>query len=473
MFSSIAQEKFYVHKEVDTDNNRETSSSFRSGSSYTTSTEDQATSKLSNGILRPGTPDHSECTKDDMAVSSRPSHQVDYLSHDWQEEDIWSSWRYIVMRRGDLSDSERLENAVWRTWMKAKYNLTTISPETLNWLKDHDITWLFGPLHSVPNPFDSTQTELSEVRLPKTDSHVKLDRKPILKKRSMSEEILQRSLSIALISKQARAAGKLQETGDNSHPRISFSWTEDLSQPFPRGQLDSASSSVTLATESSGTISPNGERKRTHFNKQVEQCIAVEVEGIYNYDNEPDTGRYGDDNDPDNGVMVKCRRTRTWPFFERDTLESKLAEGKTIAILPSTTIKNWEVYPEQVGTASKYSRSPVMPSSSQDNHRPAKQTQIFVDEERDQDSLDDIQLSPCTSWPSSPAEDTNSGLPRSLSSDSLCEEPVGMRMAPSGMLMPYGEEETLSADGILGRIIDTVNTARDIAHVIWTVGCRK
>jgi hypothetical protein len=133
MFSAIAQEKFYIHEEIDTDNNRETSSSFRSCSSYTLSTEDHATSRLSNGILRPGTLGHSECTKDDMAVSSRPSHQVDYLSHDWREEDIWSSWRYIVMRQGDLSDSERLENAVWRTWIKAKYNLTTISPETLNW----------------------------------------------------------------------------------------------------------------------------------------------------------------------------------------------------------------------------------------------------------------------------------------------------------------------------------------------------
>jgi hypothetical protein len=339
-------------------------------------------------------------------------------------------------------------------------------------LKDHDITWLYGPLHSVPNPFDSTQTELSEVPLPQTDSHVNLDRKPILKKRSMSEEILQRSLSTVLISKQARAAGKMQETAD-MHPHIGFSSAEDLSQPFPRGQLDSASSSVTLATESSGTISPNGERKRTHFNEQVEQCIAVEVEGIHNDDNELDTGRYGDNSDPDDGVMVKCRRTTTWPFFERDTPESKLAEGKTIAMLPSTTIKYWEGYPDQVGTASKYSQSPVMPSSSQDNHRPAKQTQIFVDEERDQDSLDDVRLSPCTSWSSSPAEDTNSGLAPSLSSVSLCEEPVGRRMTPSGMLMPYEEEVIPSADGILGRIIDRVNTVRDIAHVIWTVGWRK
>ncbi|KAF5256250.1 hypothetical protein FOXYS1_13284 [Fusarium oxysporum] len=490
MFSSIAQEKSYFHEEIDTDNNQETLSSFRSGSSYTISTEDHATSKLSNGILRPGAPEDSECTKDDMAVSSRPSHQVDYLSHDWREEDIWSSWRYVVMRRGDLSDSERLENAVWRTWIKAKYDLTTISPETLNWfvllgldmmsdlntyislrLKDHDVTWLYGPLHSVPNPFDTTQNELSEVPLPKTDSHVKLDRKPILKKRSMSEEILQRSLSTASISKQARAACKMQETGDCTH--ISFLSTEDLYLPFPRGQLHSASSSVTLVTESSGTISPNGERKRTHFNEQVEQCIAVEVEGIHNDDNDPDTGRYGDDSDPDDGVMVKCRKTRTWPLFERDTPESKLAEGKTIAMLPSTTIKNWEDYPEQGGTASKHSRGPFMPSSSEDNHRPAKQTQIFVFEERDQDSVDDARLSPCKSWPPAPAENTTSGLPSWLTSNSLCEEPVGMRITPSGMLMPYEEEEIPSADGILGRIIDTVKTARDIAHVIWTMGWKK
>ncbi|KAF5702850.1 hypothetical protein FMUND_13276 [Fusarium mundagurra] len=479
MFSSIAQEKLYFYEETDTDNNREKSSGFRSGSSYSTSTEDHATSKLSNGILRPGAPEDSECTKDDMAVSSRPSHQVDYLSHNWREEDIWSSWRYVVMRRGDLSDSKRLENAVWRTWVKAKYDLTTISPETLNWfvllvsdtmfdlntyislrLKDHDITWLYGPLHSVPNPFDSTQTELSEVPLPKTDSDVNLDRKPILKKRSMSEEILQRSLSTASISKQARAAGKMQET-------------EDLSLPFPRCQLDSTNSSVTLVTESSGTISPNGERKRTHFNEQVEQCIAVEVEGIHNDDNEPDSGQYGDGSDPDDGVMVKCRKTRTWPFLERNTPESKLPEGKTIAMLPSTTIKNWEDYPEQVGTASKHSRSPVMPSSSEDNHGPDKQTQTFVVEERDQDSLDDVRLSPCKSWPPSLAENTTSGLPSWLSSNSVCEEPVGMRITPSGMLMPYEEEEIPSADGILGRIIDTVNTARDIAHVIWTVGWKK
>ena len=82
---------------------------------------------------RPDTPDPTEHAEDDTAVSNKPSRQVDYLSHDWTEEDIWTSWRYIVSKRGEYSNSARLENASWRTWMKAKNNLKTISPESLNW----------------------------------------------------------------------------------------------------------------------------------------------------------------------------------------------------------------------------------------------------------------------------------------------------------------------------------------------------
>jgi hypothetical protein len=44
------------------------------------------------------------------------------------------------------------------------------------------------------------------------------------------------------------------------------------------------------------------------------------------------------------------------------------------------------------------------------------------------------------------------------------------------MLMPYeeaGPAASGSSEGIFGRVVDTVNTARDIAHVIWNVGWRK
>jgi hypothetical protein len=65
-----------------------------------------------------------------------PSRQVDYLSHDWTEPDIWSSWRYVRKEKaGYLQNAARLENASWRTWAKSKYKLKTITPETLNWYK--------------------------------------------------------------------------------------------------------------------------------------------------------------------------------------------------------------------------------------------------------------------------------------------------------------------------------------------------
>lgn len=111
------------------DDNLEPPRSPRTGDSYTPS-PDYASS---NDTPKPDTPEFPEHAEDDTAVSTRPSRQVDYLSHDWKEEDIWSSWRYIVNRRGEFPNSERLENASWRTWMKAKNNLKTVSPETLNW----------------------------------------------------------------------------------------------------------------------------------------------------------------------------------------------------------------------------------------------------------------------------------------------------------------------------------------------------
>ena len=60
--------------------------------------------------------------------------------------------------------------------------------------------------------------------------------------------------------------------------------------------------------------------------------------------------------------------------------------------------------------------------------------------------------------------------------DSDEEERSGLRRTPSGMFMPYEEdeeEEDIETAGILGKVVDTVNTAKDIAHVIWNVGWRR
>jgi fibrillarin-like rRNA methylase len=72
-------------------------------------------------------------SEDDTAVRKEPSHHVDYLSYEWREEDIWSSWRHIVEHRSVYGERSRLENASWRTWAKSQFKLRTVSPETLNW----------------------------------------------------------------------------------------------------------------------------------------------------------------------------------------------------------------------------------------------------------------------------------------------------------------------------------------------------
>lgn len=474
MFPSFAQEKFYVHPEIRPDDNLEPPPSPRSGDSYTVSpVEHDSYDESSDNTSRADSPDRSEHAEDDTAVSSRPSRQVDYLSHEWREEDIWSSWRYIVTRRGEFANSARLENASWRTWMKAKNNLKTISPESLNWLKDCDVTWLYGPLQSGNKSVHSTQTEPNSVCLSKTDSLINLSKKPILKKRSMSEVMLQRSLSTASLLKQATAAVKAQETRGILRPHLGRSNTDYLAYPLSSRRL-SGNSSAIASTESSGITSPSVERKHIHFNEQVEQCIAVDVKGEDEEVEEIDD-HHDDSSDSDDGVMMKRVRTKKRPMARRGTIRAKSSEGKIIAKLPSTTLKYREDTPEPKETAMKHSRSPIMsPSSSQETLRPSKHSsRFFFGEEDEEDSFDDALLSPASGCWSPPTEGNSGGLSRSISSGSLSEEPAGMRRTPSGMFMPFEEGESSNNEGIFGRVIDSVNTARDIAHVIWNVGWRK
>jgi hypothetical protein len=310
------------------------------------------------------------------------------------------------------------------------------------------------------------------VSLSKADSLLNPNKKPILKKRSMSEVMLQRSLSTASLLKQATAAVKAQETRGILRLHLGRSSTDYFAYPFASYRLDGESSSVAPSVKSSRIISPSFERKHIHFNEQVEQCIAVEVKDNKDMVND----HYGFDSDLDDGVMIKRVKIKKRPISRRKILKSKLAaEGKTIAMLPSTTLKCREDTPESRETAMRHSRSPLMsPSSSEETLRPIKQSgRFFFREEDNDDGLDDALLSPRSGWASPPNEDTNDDLNRSISSGGVCEEPAGMRHTPSGIFMPYQEGEIQSGDGIFGRVIDTVNTARVIAHVIWNVGWKK
>ncbi|KAI0272557.1 hypothetical protein BC834DRAFT_966562 [Gloeopeniophorella convolvens] len=141
-------------------------------------------------------------TPDDTSVSTQARAQVDYLSHEWREEDVWRSWRNMTRQKNEIANGVRLENASWRTWWKQRNKLKTVSPETLNWLKDSDVTWLYGPLHTAvdwdppPKPKcdpvsvekqASTEDRLGVISVTDQSSRPSQRSKPILKHRSISD----------------------------------------------------------------------------------------------------------------------------------------------------------------------------------------------------------------------------------------------------------------------------------------------
>lgn len=85
--------------------------------------------------------------RDDFALNIQPFRNVNYLTHDWCEEDIPSTWRYVVSRRADWAETAtrrksiwkpfnnipRYENALWRSWAQRRFQLETVSPDTINW----------------------------------------------------------------------------------------------------------------------------------------------------------------------------------------------------------------------------------------------------------------------------------------------------------------------------------------------------
>jgi hypothetical protein len=126
----LSQDRFLLLSELWPENDLEPPPSPNTGQSCTISFIELEELAVSSGPDSPGIAEHAE---DDSAVSSGPSQQVDYLSHDWKEDDIWSSLRYMNSKKGDFANNARLENALWRNWMKVRNKLRTILPEELNW----------------------------------------------------------------------------------------------------------------------------------------------------------------------------------------------------------------------------------------------------------------------------------------------------------------------------------------------------
>lgn len=360
---------------------------------------------------------------------------------------------------------------------------------TIHRLKDCDVTWLYGPLqtgHIKPFHVDSpANSPISTSRISK--SNFFLQKKPILKKRSMSELMLQRSLSSSSLLKQAAAAVHAQQS-IGLRPGIGRANSDFTPLSFSSRRLSNEyHPSVLTSISSSGLSSPfTGTTRHIHFNESVEQCIAIDMKG--DDDEVDDHAIYDieDDSDSDDGaIMMKGSNShRKLPPLQRPTTPrpSFSADNKTIAMLPSTTLKYRGDTPEPPETAMKHSSgfwsgSKLSPSPSQETLRPSKpSTRIFLGDDDDDADMDWQPPSAANNRRDSMAanQERFGGLHPSDASSDFNGDPSGMRRTPSGMFMPFEEDEDdIVSEGLFGKVVDTVNTAKDIAHVIWNVGWRR
>lgn len=213
---------------------------------------------------------HNPAPDDAQIETHTPQICVDYLSHEWKDEDVWNSWKAMTKRKKEIANGLRLENASWRTWAKQRGKLKTVSPETLNWcavvrvpsnsrLKESDVTWLYGPLHgeakAVPPPKVASTAERLGI-------DVTSGKKSILKHRTLTD-MLQTPMGVSPPSE-----------GDSNDREV---------RPIPSAQKASRGSrarhqaTMSLGTLPDSTVREAATAKRhISFNDRVDQCIAID-----------------------------------------------------------------------------------------------------------------------------------------------------------------------------------------------------
>ncbi|KAG7194589.1 uncharacterized protein KQ657_004265 [Scheffersomyces spartinae] len=188
----------------------------RSGSPAVTEDGLQLTTTLTSPEILP---------YDDTDIHTEPSRHVDYFSHKWDVSDIYKSWRYVIQKRKDVANAARLENASWRTWAQRRSNLKTISPEVVNWSKDNDITWLYGPILKNEDHWDNEEDddesddahchkrETTATSKVAGDISIPQAPKPILKRRTVQAQMISHSnlLKWELLEKKVKQRQEHEE----------------------------------------------------------------------------------------------------------------------------------------------------------------------------------------------------------------------------------------------------------------------
>ncbi|KAH6699883.1 hypothetical protein BKA61DRAFT_582732 [Leptodontidium sp. MPI-SDFR-AT-0119] len=322
-------------------------------------------------------------------------------------------------------------------------------------LKDCDATWLYSPLQTSPYNLFTPSTSAAGTGISQLNCF--LNKKPILKKRSLSEVMLQMSISATSLLNPATSAVRASRsdatctaqksdrvsigtvTADYVTPPLSLqSWRQDNVNELP---------SVTPPGEQS--LATN-ERRHIHFSDKVEQFIALDVEDS---DDDEDAREIDgdDDSSSDDGLMMK--RSSKPNVLNRGSGKSSQtnfsAERSTIAILPSTTLKYRVDAPK-----------PTEPT-----------TKILIDSEDENADVSRNLSSTFAKYQESISVThgrTQLNTLRVMNGGGGCGD---LHFPISTFMCEEGDSDVV-ATGLIDQVVDAINTAKDIAYVIWNVGWR-
>jgi len=304
------------------------------------------------------------------------------------------------------------------------------------------------------------------------------------------------------------------------------------SEVSSRDQIDYFTSRSTSGIE---TPCEWKEKRHIRFDDTVEQCIAVDIK-LEDEEEAGDDAEYEpvtSDSEDEGVVMMRrprrpgMRRAASTNGSMKSSRNNSHNGRKTIETLPSTTLKYRSETPDNTQTQNhvtlgrSWSSNTLSPSPSQETLRPARPSRNFLIEQNEAEDQDgsagsgwsfgasnpksSLGVSERSSTPTSNRRDSVSVAKTRqsggyvVSRDSMDDDDdgireaflasgsstadgadpesyagmEGMRRTESGMFMPYEEDEDdVMAAGLFGRVSETINTARDIAHVIWNVGWR-
>ncbi|KAF9352384.1 hypothetical protein BGX26_009788 [Mortierella sp. AD094] len=260
------------HRSSSVSSERSSRRTHKNNSASSSSPSAARTSIHREGPCAKTTPMHDDTDAGRLIPTVRPALAIDYLGNGWcNEDDIAASWKFMTKQKNDLINGLRLENASWRNWAKQRHHLKTVNPKTLNWLKDSDTTWLYGPLYKASiDEFDlarfGAQTVPGGTKIPASPT-LKTGLKPVLKHKTASELFKADTL---------------------------FHVQSDL-------KLDRKIEPKSKAQES--MVLKQHRQPKLRFNDSVEQCVSVDTEALSDDD-------LIDDDEEDAGILMRISSRR-------------------------------------------------------------------------------------------------------------------------------------------------------------------